>query len=216
MTSVYLVDDHQIVREGLKALIDKEADLSVVGDADNGREAIRQVRKLQPDVAVMDVSMPELNGVEATRKLLEASPGTRVVALSVHSDRQFVANMLGAGALAYVLKEGASRDLLAAIRSVAGNRHYLSPDITGVVVEDFVRLVSRRMEDGDGLLTAREREVLQLLAEGRSTKESAERLHVSVKTIEATRQNIRGKVGVSSIAELTRYAIKTGLISVDG
>jgi DNA-binding NarL/FixJ family response regulator len=217
--SVLLADDHQIVRDGLRSLLAKEPDIEVIGEAENGQEAIDLSRELCPDVVVMDIGMRELNGIEATRRLVEICPGTRVVALSMHADRRYVSEMLAAGASAYLLKDGAFDELAAAIRAVAEGRSYLSQSVSGTVLDDYVR----RMADGTAepssttgrALSPREREVLQLIAEGCSTKEAAARLHLSVKTVETHRRQIMDKLGIYNIAGLIKYAVREGLASLE-
>lgn len=213
--AVLLADDHKIMRDGLRLLIEREPDMEVVGEAADGRRTVQLVRELSPDVVIMDVTMPHLNGLEATRQIVAEAPKVKVIALSMHSDRRFVAGMLRAGGSGYLLKDCAFEELVRAIRTVAANQTYLSPAITGIVVEDYVRHVSPRKLSAFSVLTPREREVLQLLAEGHTTREIASRLHTSVKTIETHRQHIMGKLGTSSVAELTKYAIREGLTSLD-
>lgn len=210
-----LADDHGMFREGLRALIEKQTDLEVVGEAANGREAVRLARDLTPTVVVMDVSMPDLGGVEATRRILKRSPKAKVIALSMHSDRRFVVEMLRAGAQGYLLKDCAYEELVCAIRTVAGGRVYLSPRIAGVVLEDCVRRAASEAAAPAPALTAREREVLQLLAEGHGTKQIAARLHVSTKTIDTHRHNIMNKLDIRSVAELTKYAVREGLTTLE-
>jgi DNA-binding NarL/FixJ family response regulator len=210
-----LVEDHQLVRECLRAALEKETDIEVVAEAQNGRDAVRLAQEHQPRVVVMDVVMPDLNGIEATRQILAVTPGTKVLALSMHSDRRFVAGMLSAGAAGYVLKNAAFEELADAIRSVATDQTYLSPGIAGIVVEDYVNQLAAEEPDPAAALTAREREVAQLLAEGKSTKEVAAVLHVSGKTIETHRRQIMNKLSINSIAELTKYAIRAGLTSLE-
>lgn len=210
-----LADDHRMFREGLRALIEKHKDIKVVGEAANGREAVRLARDLKPTVVVMDVSMPDLGGVEATRRILKRSPKVKVIALSMHSDRRFVVEMLRAGAQGYLLKDCAYDELVRAIRTVAGGRAYLSPRIAGVVLEDCVRSTAPEAEAPAPALTAREREVLQLLAEGHGTKQIARRLHVSTKTIDTHRHNIMNRLDIHSVAELTKYAVREGLTTLE-
>ncbi len=230
---VLLADDHRIVREGLKSLLASQPDLEVVAEASDGRQAVEMARKLSPDVVVMDVAMPQLNGIEATRQISAEEPGMKVVALSMHSDRRYVSEALKAGASGYVLKDGAFDELISAIRAVVADRVYLSPRVAGVVVDDYVRRLPARgghgkpyaaPADGAGAaarrgafdtLTPREREVLQLMAEGYATKEVAHRLGVSVKTVETHRRQIMEKLDMHSVAELTKYAIREGLTTLE-
>ena len=230
---VLLADDHRIVREGLKSLLQSQPDLEVVAEASDGRQAVEMARDLEPDVVVMDVAMPQLNGIEATRQLANDQRDMKIVALSMHSDRRYVSEALKAGASGYVLKDGAFDELISAIRAVIANRVYLSPRVAGVVVEDYVRRLPARGGDGNGgtlaavedtghgrrsafdALTPREREVLQLMAEGFATKEVAHRLHVSVKTVETHRRQIMEKLDLHSVAELTKYAIREGLTTLE-
>jgi len=212
---VLLADDHGIIRQGLRSLLEKQPDVEVIGEADDGHSALALVRQLQPDIAIMDITMPNLNGVDATRRIVDEFPKVRVIALSIHSNRRFVSDMLRAGASGYILKECLFDELVQAIHAVAAGRIYLSPRITGVVVGDYVERLS--VTSGSELtgLTDRDREVLQLLAEGKSTKDIALRLHVSAKTIEANRRQIMGKLNIHSVAELTKYAIREGLTSLE-
>lgn len=216
-TTVLLADDHQVIREGLRTLIEQQADMEVMGEASNGRQAMELCLDLQPDVVVMDVAMPDLNGIEATRHVVEECPDTRVLALSMHADRHYAAGMLGAGAAGYVLKDCAFDELADAIRTVADGGRYLSREIEGVVLKDYVERLSGEggSSSAFSVLTDREREVLQLVAEGQTTREIAADLHVSVKTVESHRQNIMDKLEIRSIAKLTKYAIREGLTSLD-
>jgi len=214
-TKILLADDHRIVREGLRSLLEAEDDMQVVGEADNGRRAIEMAEATGPDVVVMDIGMPELNGIEATRRIVHDSPNIRVVALSMHSDRRFMGEILKAGASGYLLKDGAFEELAGAIRIVMSKKMYLSPRIADVVVEDYVRHLPRAEPSVFAALTPREREVLQLLAEGKATKQAAAALHVSVKTVETHRRQIMTKLDIHSVAELTKYAIREGLTSVE-
>jgi DNA-binding NarL/FixJ family response regulator len=211
-----LADDHTMIREGLKALIAQEAEFTVVGEADTGKEIVELARKTGAHVVIMDVSMPDLNGIEATRKLLKANPRIKVVALSGHANREFVREMLKAGASAYVLKSRAYEDLVRAIREVMNEKKYLSPDIARGVVDEYVEMSSSLgKKPAFVVLTDREREALQLIAEGKSTKEAAAALGVSIKTVETHRRNIMEKLNLQSVAELTKYAIREGLTSVN-
>jgi len=213
-TRVLLADDHKIMRDGLCALLEKEAGFIVVGVAENGRDAVRLARELRPDVVVMDISMPDLNGIEATRQISADVPGVKVIALSMHSERRFVTGMLEAGATGYVLKGAAFEELVASIRAVRANRIFTSPKITDALVQGYVRELTQPEPTPRSPLTGREREVLQLLAEGRGTRKIAEELHVSVNTVDTHRRHIMEKLGLRSIAELTKYAIRAGLTSL--
>jgi len=212
---ILLADDHKIVRDGLKSLIRKEVSMEVVGEADNGRKAVQLARDLEPEIIIMDISMPDLNGVEATRQILADSPDIKIIALSMHSDKRYVKGVLSAGASGYLLKDSAFEELVEAIRTVDTGRFYLSAGIAGVVVKDYVGSQANKDALTSDILSAREREVLQLLAEGKSTKEIASDLHVSGKTIETHRRNIMQKLNIHTIAGLTRYAIREGLTSLD-
>jgi DNA-binding NarL/FixJ family response regulator len=212
---VLLVDDHAIIREGLRSLLEKQTDVEVVADTDDGRKALELVRDLSPDIVIMDVTMPRLGGIEATRQITGGFPDVKVIALSIHSKRRFVADMLSAGAAGYILKECLFDELVAAIRAVAAGGRYLSPRITDVVVDDYVKRLSSGSDSPLASLTSREREVLQLVAEGKSTKEIALELHVSTKTIEANRRAIMEKLDMHSVAELTKYAVREGLTALE-
>jgi DNA-binding NarL/FixJ family response regulator len=201
-----------MVREGLCALLERQSDMKVVAEADDGRSAVALARKHKPSVAVLDLSMPGLNGIEAARQIAEMRLGTKTIILSVHSDQRFVTEALRAGAAGYVLKDSAFDELAHAIRVAAANQTYLSPAIARTVVEDYLgRSPRRRRSSAFVVLTDRERQVLQLLAEGRPAKQIATDLGVSIKTVETHRANIMKKVGKHSIAELTKYAIREGL-----
>jgi len=214
--SVLIADDHKIMLAGLRSLLEKQTDFDVVGEADNGRKAVQMAQEKKPEVVVMDVSMPDLNGIEATKQIIESLPETRVIALSMHSDKRFVMGMLRAGASGYLLKDCASQELANAILQVARGKKYLSPEITGVVIGDFLLgNSSEEVPTAASQLSPREREVLQLIAEGWSTKQIASHLYVSVKTIETHRRQIMKKLDLHSIADLTKYAIREGLTSIE-
>lgn len=217
MIKVVLADDHQIVRHGLRSLLSAEPDIEVIGEADNGRAVIRLVQELSPQVVIMDISMPDLNGIEATRQILSDYSGVKVIALSMHSDSLFVLNMFKAGASGYLLKDCALEELVKAVRTVMNRKIYLSPSISDIVVKDFV--IGWSPEDSSSsaysILTAREREVLQLMAEGKTTNQIAESLCISVKTVEAHRKQLMTKLDIHSVAELTKYAIRQGLTTLE-
>jgi DNA-binding NarL/FixJ family response regulator len=210
-TTILLVDDHRIVREGLRTLLGQQPDLEVVGESADGRDAVRQASTLRPDVIVMDIAMPELNGVEATRLILSELPDTRIVALSMYADRRFVAEILRAGALGYVLKDGAFEELVLAIRTITEGKTYLSPSIAGLVVEELVQRTSAPGSPSLGALTPRERQVLKHLADGMRPREIAQELAISVKTVEVHKQNLMNKLEIHTASELTRFAIREGL-----
>ncbi len=209
--TILLADDHRIVRQGLKLLIEKQKGMRVIAEAEDGAQAVKAVDEILPDIVIMDVSMPVLNGIEATRRIRDNHPQIRVIALSMHSDRRFVIETLKAGARGYLLKDCAFEEMAGAIRAVMDDKTYLSAEITDLVVRDYVAQLAQNDRSAFAVLTAREREVLQLLAEGRSTKDVAFLLGVSVKTIETYRQQLMEKLGLHSIAELTKYAIREGL-----
>ena len=212
---ILLADDHAILRQGLRALLEKQEDMEVVGEAGDGREALELIRELVPDIVIMDVTMPNLNGIDATEQIVGRFPEVKVIALSIHSHGHFIIDMLKAGASGYLLKESLFDEFVEAIRMVAAGRVYLSPRITGIVVEDYVKKLSVTPETSLAGLTEREREVLQLLAEGKSTKQIALELHLSAKAIESRRHQIMKKLDIHSVAELTKYAIREGLTTLE-
>lgn len=205
---ILLVDDHALVRQGFKMILVAQPDMEIVGEAGNGREAIQRAEELRPDIVVMDVAMPELNGIEATRRLLASLPHTRVIALSMHKDSVYVRETLRAGARGYLLKDSPAGDLVTAVRSVASGESYLSPGVSNAVLDDYRRHVTNPID----LLTTREREVLQMLAEGKTNKEVAVVLNLSVYTVDAHRGRIMEKLNLHSINELVRFAVRNGLI----
>ena len=215
MIRVLLADDHKILRQGLRTLLEQEEDIHIVGEADNGRSSVKLAGELAPDVVIMDVAMPDLNGIDATRRITEVEPKSRVLALSMHSDSHYVKGMLQAGARGYILKDCAAEELTRAIRTVMAGQVYVSPGVTGAIVDDYVRQLSATEVNEAATLSHREREVLQLLAEGGSTANIAAELHLSVKTIETHRKRIMDKLGLRSIAELTKYAIREGITTLD-
>jgi len=213
---ILLADDHQIMREGLKALLEKHSSMEVIAEAENGIQTLEIARREKPDVIIMDIAMPDINGIEATRQLKSEMKDIKIVALSMHSDRRFVTETLKAGASAYVLKQSAFEALEKAIKTVMVNRTFLSADILETVVGDYVSQLTKSEYEAYRQLSNRERQVLQLIAEGNSTKEIAYKLHVSVKTIESHRQNIMTKLSIHNLAGLTKFAVREGLTSLDG
>jgi DNA-binding NarL/FixJ family response regulator len=210
---VLIADDHQIMREGLRTMLEKEHDIQVLGEAEDGRMIQRMARELLPDVIIMDVAMPDLNGIEATRLIVGELPGVKIIALSMHDDRRFVLNMLKAGAAGYMIKDCAFKDLAKAIRVVMSHKTYLSHEVADIVVKDYLSATNPTETSAFQLLSPREREVLQLIAEGRTSAQIADNLHISVKTVETHRQKIMAKLKITSVAELTKYAIREGLTS---
>jgi len=211
---VLLADDHRILREGLKGLLEQEPDLEVVGEAEDGLAALRMTRDVKPDVLLLDIAMPKLNGIEVARRVMAAQPSTKIVVLTMHSDSRYVREMLALGVSGYLLKDCAFDEVVDAIRVVGAGRVFLSPEIGGVVA-DMVRQGGGDADDPLAVLTIREREVLQLLAEGYSGREVGERLHISAKTVETHRRHIMEKLGIRTIAGLTKYAVKAGLTHLD-
>jgi two-component system, NarL family, response regulator NreC len=207
-TRILLADDHAVVRQGFKMLLGAQPDMEIVGEAANGREAVESAETLRPDIVVMDVAMPELNGIEATRRLAASAPHTRVIALSMHKDSVYVREILRAGARGYLLKDSGAEDLVSAIRAVAKGESYLSPAVSNAVLDDYRRHVTNPID----LLTSREREVLQMLAEGKTNKEIAGVLNLSVYTVDAHRGRIMEKLNLHSINDLVRFAVRNGII----
>ena len=214
-TKILLADDHKITRQGLRSLLENQPDMEVIAEADQGRTAVSLAAELRPNVVIMDVTMPDLNGIEATKQILAHSPNIKIIALSMHSDTLFISEMLKSGASGYLLKDCAFDELADAIRSVVAGKMYLSPSISGIVVDDYLHRLSKVEAPDSNTLTDREREVLQLIAEGKSTKQTALKLHVSIKTIETHRRQIMHKLNIFSVAELTKYAVRKGLTSLD-
>lgn len=213
-TTIILADDHGMIREGLRSIIERDPTLKVVGEAGDGRTTVDLVGRLAPDVVVMDIGMPDLNGIEATRQVLAAKSSIRVIGLSGYADSRYVLGMLEAGACGYVLKVSAGAELVQAIHTVVNGRTYLSPEIAGVVVNSYIRRQFPTESTAFALLAPREREVLQLLAEGKSSKEIATRLDVSTMTVETHRRNIMKKLDIHSVAQLTKFAVREGLTSL--
>ncbi len=215
MIRVVLVDDHQVVLDGLKGLLSDEPDIEVVALADNGRAGVELAGEHKPDVVVLDVAMPELNGIAAVKQILSASYKTKVLALSMHTGGQIVSDMLQAGAAGYVVKSSPIEEVVHAIKTVVIGKTFLSPEIAGSIVQDYVRGTPSKKDSTRSALTDREKEVLQLVAEGKSSKQIAADLHVTTKTIEWHRKGIMDKLGIRSIAELTKYAVREGLTTLD-
>jgi DNA-binding NarL/FixJ family response regulator len=209
---ILIADDHGVVAEGLKHLVEAESDMEVVALVEDGREAVQQARDLQPDVVLMDLSMPELNGADATRAILQREPRCRVIVLSMYSQREYVRRALKAGAAGYVVKRSAAKEVVEAIRAVHAGQRYLSPRVADVVLEDYS---DDKQDDPLARLSAREREVLQLLAEGRTGAEIAQRLSLSQKTVETYRARLVEKLGIRDLAGLVRFAIQRGLVSLE-
>jgi two-component system response regulator NreC len=212
---ILIADDHGIVREGLKTLLDKQSDIEVVGEGEDGQMAIQLAEKLQPDIVIIDMSMPNLNGIEATRLILQHSPNTRVIILSMHSDKHIVKEALEAGVCAYVLKTYLFDEMLRALEVVSEGGRYLSPRITDIVVDDYIGQTPGSKFSETLKITGRERQIVQLVAEGKTVKEIARLLHISPKTADTNRRQIMSKLGISSVAELTKYAIREGLTSLE-
>jgi DNA-binding NarL/FixJ family response regulator len=216
MTAIRIVvaDDHTILRRGLRLVLERESDLRVIGEASNGREAIEAAERDKPDVIVMDIGMPLLNGIEATRRISADHPKTAVVILSVHSDEAYILRALKAGARGYLLKDSAETDLIQAVRAVAAGKAFFSPVVSKVLADDYLRQVRQKgVDDPYDLLTPRERELLQLIAELKATKEIADLLCVSPHTVDTHRSNLMQKLNVHSIPELILYAVRKGVIS---
>jgi two-component system, NarL family, response regulator NreC len=213
-TRVLLADDHTLIRAGLRMVVDSEPDLTVVGEANDGREAVRLAGQLKPDVVVMDIGMPKLNGIEASRQIRTELPDTQVVMLSMHSDEAYVLRALKAGAKAYLLKDSAEADLARAIRAATAGKSFFSPAVGQVLLQDYMRRLERTGgEDSYDLLSPREREILQLVAEGNSSKEIANALHLSVYTVETHRANLMQKLSLRGVPELILYAVRKGIVS---
>ncbi len=211
---ILLVDDHKILRDGICSLVKGYDDMEVIGEAADGISAIRQVEELSPDVVIMDISMPDLNGIDATRKIISDYPNVKVIALSMHYDKQFVSEIFKAGASGYLIKDSAFDELDHAVRVVMDGKTYINPQVASLVVESLISQPATSNQQSFSLLTEREREVLQLIAEGRSTKQIAADLHVSTKTVESHRRQVMGKLNIRNVAELTKFAIREGLTSV--
>lgn len=211
---VLLAEDHTIVRKGLRSLLEEEADIEVMGEAEDGREAVRMTQRLLPDVVLMDLSMPGLNGLEATRQIKQRFPEVKVLVLTRHANEEYVFQILRAGASGYVVKKAAPTELVLAIQSVYRGDSFLSPSISRPVIEEYIRQAEATMPNSYDRLTDREREVLQLIAEGHSSREIAELLHITERTVRAHRGHLMDKLDIHSAAELAQYAIRKGIISL--
>lgn len=213
---VLLVDDHTIVRKGLRALLDAEPDIEVIGEAETGREALQRAHELLPDIVLMDISMPDMNGAEATRQIRHRLSSVKVLVLSMHADEEFVFQLLRAGASGYLIKKAATEELIFAIKTVFQGHSFLSPAISSTVIDAYVRRAGEMTaEDRYEILTEREREILQLVAEGRTSREISELLHITTRTVETHRANLMAKLDIHTVAELTKYAIRRGIIALD-
>ncbi len=212
---ILLADDHKMIRTSLGRLLEEEMNLEIIGEADNGRETVKLAKELMPDIVIMDIGMPELNGIEATKQIIQISNKIKVIALSMHSDKLFVTGMFKAGASGYILKDCAFEELIDAINTVIENKIYLSKEITGTVISELVEAISKDTMGETTSLSDREKEVLQLLVEGKSTKEIANSLNLSIKTIESHRKNIMTKLDIYTIPELTKYAVRMGITSLN-
>jgi len=211
---ILLADDHTVMRNGLRLLLERQPNLTVVGEASDGRETVRAAESVSQDVVVMDIAMPNLNGIEAARQITASRPETAIVILSMHSDESYVIRALKAGARAYLLKDSAEGDLIAAIHAISEGKSFFSPAISRILVEDYMRqLEQKHVEDTYELLTAREREILQLLAEGKTNKEVAAILNLSVYTVETHRTHILQKLNLHNVPELILYAVRKGIIT---
>jgi RNA polymerase sigma factor (sigma-70 family) len=210
---VLLADDHSVVRQGLRAWLERSGDIEVVGEAADGREAVTMAERLDPDVVVMDIAMPMLNGIEATAQITRRNPETKVIILSMHADESYILRALGAGAKGYLLKESTETDILPAVRNVRDGKPYFTPSIARLLLEDYMRaLKQNNLQDSYDLLTEREREVLQLLAQGKSNKEVAQILNLSPHTIDSHRTNMMQKLNLHNTAEIVLYAVRKGII----
>ena len=212
-TRIILADDHAILRHGLSKLIQQQEDMEVIAQSGDGHSTFDLVRELSPDIVVMDIGMPDLNGIDATRQIIKDYPKVKIIGLSMHSGKKFISEMLKAGASGYLLKDCAFEELITAIKTVLEGKTYLSPSITDVIVENYVRPSGQEEHSAFSMLSQREREVLQLLAEGKTTKQIGMALHISSKTVEGHRLRIMSKLNIDNVASLTKYAIREGLTS---
>jgi two-component system response regulator NreC len=212
---IILADDHTIVRHGLNRLLQQEEDMEVIAQAADGHSTVELTRELSPEMVIMDIGMPDLNGIDATQQITREFPQVKVIGLSMHSGKKFVIEMLNAGASGYLLKDCALEELTTAIKTVAAGQIYLSPSITDVVIDNYIRRSEKKENSAFSLLSQREREVLQLMAEGKTTKQIGLQLHISPKTVEGHRLRLMTKLNMDSVAKLTKYAIQEGLTSAE-
>lgn len=212
---IILADDHTIVRHGLNRLLQQEEDMEVIAQAADGHSTVELTRELSPDMVIMDIGMPDLNGIDATQQIAREFPQVKVIGLSMHSGKKFVVEMLNAGASGYLLKDCALEELTTAIKTVAAGQIYLSPSITDVVIDNYIRRSETKENSAFSLLSQREREVLQLMAEGKTTKQIGLQLHISPKTVEGHRLRLMSKLNMDNVAKLTKYAIQEGLTSAE-
>jgi two-component system, NarL family, response regulator NreC len=213
-TRILLADDHQLMRSGVRLMLEREPDLTVVGEAADGREAVALAKSLKPEVVVMDIGMPNLNGIEAALQMTQEIPDLAIIMVSMHSDESYVLRALKAGARGYLLKDSAEADLIKAVHAVAGGKSFFSPAVSKLLLDDYVRKLKRSgTEDAYDLLTPREREILQLIAEGKSNKDVANLLNLSVYTVESHRSNLMEKLNLRGLPELILYAVRRGIIA---
>ena len=215
LIKILLADDHRITRQGLRSLLNQQDDMEVIAEAQDGRTAVSLAKELMPNVIVMDVSMPEMNGMQATKQITSELPNVKVIALSMHSDALFVSEMLKSGASGYLVKDCAFEELIRAVRAVMDKKTYLCSEISAVVVDDYLHRIAKEDLSDSAVITPREQEVLQLMAEGETTKQIALKLHISAKTVETHRRQIMNKLDIHTVAELTKYAIRKGLTSLE-
>lgn len=216
MITIFLADDHTVVRDGLRVLLEAHPDLKVIGDAADGREAVRQVIQCRPDVAIMDINMPELNGIEATEQIRQSCPATQVIILSMYGTRKYITRALQAGARGYLLKASSGSEVVTAVRTVQAGHRYLSQEVSDQVIDDYVgRCQASAVEDPLARLSPREREVLQLVVEGKSSAEIAEILFLSPATVDTYRSRLMQKLGLNDLPSLVKFAIQHGLISLE-
>jgi DNA-binding NarL/FixJ family response regulator len=213
--SIIIVDDHKIMRDGLRIILEQESDLEIIDEADNGRDAVKIIMNKKPDIVIMDIGMPDMNGIEATRQIVKDLPEIKIIALSMHYDIQYVSGMLKAGAKGYLLKDCAGSELIIAIKSISNNNTYICQEITNSLINDYSKYQVLDQSSNESILTGRENEILQLLTEGKSTKHIAQKLFISVKTVEAHRANIMHKLEIRNLPELTKYAIRKGITSLE-